>query len=99
MKQFIKSLIPLIMLNIIKNMKNSKYGWSGDYKTWQEAQDDSTGYDTDKILQTVKSSLLKVKNGKAIYERDSVIFDKIQYSWELLAGLMFYSAKTGGESA
>ncbi len=94
MKKFINSLIPPILLNIIK--KESKYGFKGDYHTWQEAEDDSTGYDTDNILQIVRSSLLKVKNGKAVYERDSVIFDKIQYSWPLLANLMFCCAKWGG---
>ncbi len=96
MKQFIKSLIPPIVLNLFRKLKNNKYGWKGDYITWQEAQSDSTGYDTDKILQTVKSSLLKVKNGEAVYERDSVLFDEIQYSWQLLSGLMFCSAKMGG---
>lgn len=96
MKQFIKSLIPPILLNTIRKLINNKYGWKGDYTTWQEAENDSTGYDSDQILQTVKSSLLKVKNGEAVYERDSVLFDKIQYSWPLLAGLMFCSAKNGG---
>jgi putative methyltransferase (TIGR04325 family) len=28
-----------------------------------------------------------VKTGEAVYERDSVLFDKIEYSWGLLAGL------------
>ncbi len=96
MKQFIKSLIPPMLLSAIKKLINNKYGWKGDYSTWQEAENDSTGYDSDKILQTVKKSLLKVKNGEAIYERDSVLFDKIQYSWPLLVGLMFCSAKNGG---
>jgi putative methyltransferase (TIGR04325 family) len=96
MKQFIKSLIPPILLNTLRKITNNKYGWKGDYSTWQEAQDDSTGYDNDEILQTVKNSLLKVKNGEAVYERDSVIFNKIQYSWPLLAGLMFCGAKNGG---
>nr|WP_241502579.1 TIGR04325 family methyltransferase [Bathymodiolus azoricus thioautotrophic gill symbiont] len=77
-------------------MKNHKYGWKGDYATWQEAQNDATGYDADGILYAVEKSLLKVKNGEAVYERDSVIFDEIQYSWPLLSGLMFAAAKTGG---
>jgi putative methyltransferase (TIGR04325 family) len=96
MKQFIKSLIPPILLNTLRKITNNKYGWKGDYSTWQEAQDDSTGYDNDEILQTVKNSLLKVKNGEEVFERDSVIFNEIQYSWPLLAGLMFCSAKIGG---
>ncbi len=96
MKKIIKSLIPPILLDTIKKIKSNKYGWKGDYQTWEEAQNDATGYDTDKILQTVKASLLKVKSGEAVYERDSVIFEEIQYSWQLLTGLMFCSAKMGG---
>jgi len=96
MEKIIKSLIPPILLNILKKIKNQKYGWKGDYSTWQEAQNYAVGYDTDEILKAVRSSLLQVKNGEAIYERDSVIFDKIQYSWKLLAGLMFCSSKMGG---
>lgn len=96
MKQFIKSLIPPIMLEAVRKLKNNKYGWHGDYKSWQEAESVSSGYDSDEILQKVRSSLLKVKNGEAVYERDSVIFDEVQYSWPLLAGLMFAAAKSGG---
>ena len=96
MKQFIKSLIPPIALNILKRIQSSKYGWHGNYKSWKEAQNASTGYESNEIIQKVRSSLLKVKNGEVVYERDSVIFDEIQYSWQLLAGLMFASAKSGG---
>lgn len=96
MKQLIKSFIPPIFLDLYRKYNNSKYGWHGNYKSWQEAQNASTGYDSNEIIQKVRSSLLKVKNGEAVYERDSVIFDEIQYSWELLAGLMFASTKSGG---
>ena len=96
MKQFIKSLVPPILFNIVKKLQNLKYGWKGNYSSWKEAQDTSTGYDSDEILQTVKNSLLKVKNGEAVYERDSVIFNEIQYSWPLLTGLMFTAAKSEG---
>ena len=40
--------------------------------------------------------MLKVKNGEAAYERDSVLFDGVQYAWPLLAGLMWAAARTGG---
>ena len=94
--QLIKLLIPPILLQILRRLKDNRYGWKGNYNTWQEAEKNATGYDNTKILQVVKNSVLKVKNGEAIYERDSVIFDKIQYSWELLAGLMYAGAKMGG---
>ncbi len=61
--------------------------WSGDYASWAEAKKHCTGYDNNLILEKCKSALLKVKNGEAVYERDSVVFDEIQYSWGLIAGL------------
>ena len=61
--------------------------WKGNYPTWQEAEKNCQGYDKDNILKTCKNALLKVKNGDAVYERDGFLFDKIQYSWPLLAAL------------
>jgi putative methyltransferase (TIGR04325 family) len=73
----------------------SKYGWFGDYSSWEDAQKDSVGYDSELIFEKVKNSLLKVKNGEAVYERDSVLFDKIDYSWPLLASLLWIAAQKG----
>ncbi|MBL1418943.1 MAG: methyltransferase, TIGR04325 family [Alphaproteobacteria bacterium] len=95
MKKFLKSCIPPIILTFIQGLKKDKYGWKGNYADWQSAKDASQGYDQDEIFSKVKASILKVKNGEAVYERDSVIFDKIQYSWPFLAGLMFAATKVG----
>jgi|GEM_PF-251322 len=62
--------------------------YTGDYTSWEEALKNCTGYDNPEILEKVKTALLKVKKGEAKYERDSVVFDEIQYSWPLLAGLL-----------
>lgn len=94
--KFIEKFLPPIMVDIIRKIIFIKYGWHGNYSTWEAAQKDSTGYDAPEILQKVRSSLLKVKKGEAVYERDSVIFEEIQYSWPLLAGLMYAAAKSGG---
>lgn len=77
--------------------KNKKYGFLGPYQSWQEASKNSSGYDTSIILEKVKNALLKVKNGEAVYERDSCIFDKIEYSWPLTSALMMLAAKNNGE--
>ena len=69
---------------------------SGDYHSWDEALAASTGYDSEIILEKTKAALLKVKSGEAVYERDSVLFDEIQYAWPLLAGLMWVAAQSGG---
>ena len=96
MKKFIKSFIPPIFLAFLKKFRINKYGWKGNYPNWQKAQEDSSGYDSDEIIQKVRSSLLKVRNGEAVYERDSIIFDEIQYSWPILSGLMLASTKFKG---
>lgn len=69
---------------------------TGDYSSWHAAMADCTGYDVDVILEKTTESLLKVKNGEAVYERDSVLFDEIQYSWPMLVGLMWAAARRGG---
>ncbi|MDR0394273.1 MAG: methyltransferase, TIGR04325 family [Tannerella sp.] len=72
------------------------YGWYGNFKSWQAAKEASTGYDAENIVNQVKASLLKVKKGEAVYERDSVLFDKIEYSWELLSAFMWIAAQNQG---
>ncbi len=67
--------------------KRKKGMWQGDFQSWNEAQSMTTGYDSEIILEKCKNALLKVKSGEAVYERDSVLFDSIQYSWALLCCL------------
>ena len=67
--------------------KRNKGMWQGDFQSWSQAQSKTTGYDSDIILEKCRNALLKVKNGEAVYERDSVLFDSIQYSWALLCSL------------
>jgi putative methyltransferase (TIGR04325 family) len=78
------------------NRQTNSYDLSGDYPGWNEAMAASTGYDSELILEKTRLSLLKVKKGEAVYERDSVLFDKIEYAWPLLAGLMWTAARDGG---
>lgn len=73
------------------------YGWSGNYSTWQKAEKYSSGYNRNEILEKVKLSMLKVKTGSAVYERDSFIFNEIQYSFPLLSSLMWIAARNYGK--
>jgi putative methyltransferase (TIGR04325 family) len=96
LKRFIKLFLPPIISTFLKKIVYSRYGLHGDYSSWEEAKRRSSGYDDVNILKKVKESLLKVKNGEAVYERDGVIFDEIQYSWPLLAGLLLASSINKG---
>ncbi|HET6513956.1 MAG TPA: methyltransferase, TIGR04325 family, partial [Thermodesulfovibrionales bacterium] len=88
----IKRFVPPVMADLVAQAFTSPV-FSGNYRTWEEAQLASTSYDSDVILNKVKDALLKVKNGEAVYERDSVLFDKVQYSWPLLAGLLWVASR------
>jgi putative methyltransferase (TIGR04325 family) len=99
-RNFLNVLIPPEILSIhrqSKKLKTAEEMWSGDYSSWAEAQNMCTGYDSEEILEKCKTALLKVKNGKAVYERDSVLFDKIEYSYPLLSGLMWIAALNEGK--
>jgi putative methyltransferase (TIGR04325 family) len=62
--------------------------FDGNYRTWSDAQRASTGYSAQAILERTLTAALKVKNGEAAYERDSVLFPEIEYSFPLLAALL-----------
>ena len=51
-----------------------RWGWFGDFPNWQAAQATCGGYDSNEIIEKVRASALKVKNGEAAFERDSVLF-------------------------
>ena len=80
-----------------KQRKIEQYGWFRTDLSWQEVKQSTSGYDTNNILEKCKNALLKVKNHEAEYERDSVIFDEIEYSWPLLAGILLVAAKNNGK--
>lgn len=71
--------------------------FEGDFATWEEANAHCTGYDAEEILAKVLAATLKVKRGEAAFERDSVLFDEIEYAWPVLAGLMWAAARNGGK--
>jgi putative methyltransferase (TIGR04325 family) len=76
-------------------VKELAYGFSGDYSSWGEVKKLCGGYEEENIFKATLSSTLKVKNGEAVFERDSFIFDKIQYSCGLLASLMKVAIENG----
>jgi putative methyltransferase (TIGR04325 family) len=85
----IKKVIPPIIIDFKNYLFKRKdiIHFEGVFNNWEEAARQSTGYDKDLILQKCRAALLKVKNGEAVFERDSVLFDNIEYSWGVLAGL------------
>lgn len=93
-KQFIKDYLPPVLIRHIRKGKNIYF--FGSFASWDAAKRHSSSYNNDTILEKCKDASLKVKSGKAVYERDSVLFDKIQYSFPVLAGLLRAAIANGG---
>jgi putative methyltransferase (TIGR04325 family) len=85
---YLRRLLLLLLKYISKKKQIKDIFWFGDFNNWNDAKSQSCGYDDENILLTCKESLLKVRNGKYKYERDSVLFSEVQYSWGLLTGLL-----------
>ncbi|NBF03291.1 methyltransferase, TIGR04325 family [Pseudomonas sp. Fl5BN2] len=97
MKRIIKQLIPPIFLNLYRVINGARFGFRGDYSSWQEAENEChNGYAAEPIFANVKQAALKVKAGEFFCERDSVLFEAPQYSWESLACLMHVAARSSG---
>jgi putative methyltransferase (TIGR04325 family) len=90
----LRELIPPLLIRFLKRMSSS---FSRSFPTWKEALKYATGYESEAIIKKTFDSSYKVKNGEAVYERDSVLFDEIQYSWPLLSALMWIAARSKGE--
>ena len=100
LKNIISLLTPPVFIHLADRLRGNwridTYGLSGDYRSWGEALAASTGYDSESILEKTRAALLKVKNGEAVYERDSVLFDEIEYAWPVLAGLLWVATRCEG---
>lgn len=77
LKQGIKKIIK-------KDPQTEVSGWFGNYSSWQEVEKQCGGYDDNLVFEKVKQATLKVKNGEAAFERDSVTFDKLEFDEKLV---------------
>ena len=92
LKKTVKAIVPPLLIKPFRKM-TAAFTISGSYSSWDAAVKNSNGYNEDSIVEKVKNSLLKVKNGDAVAERDSVLLDEIPYSWPVLSVLLKVSRK------
>lgn len=92
-----RDLLPPVLLRWFRQVRGGGIRFEGDFVTWDAANSHCTGYDAEEILAKVLASTLKVKHGEAAAERDSVLFDNVEYAWPVLSGLMWAAARSGGK--
>lgn len=94
MMNSIKGIIKLFLSDfLIRKLTGISYGWHGNYKSWQLAQKKCTGYHSETILKKVLETARRVRDKEIPYERDSVAFEKIEYSFPVLASLLLIAER------
>ena len=88
--------MPPVLARSVQAMRRNRIRFDGPFASWEDATAESTGYDADDILARVLDATLKVRRGEAAFERDSVLFDRIDYVWPVTAGLMWAAARANG---
>ena len=96
-KTIAKDWLPPAVVRALRSRRNRGRRFQGNYATWEAAAAQCTGYDAEPILAKVLEATLKVKRGEAAYERDSVLFDEIEYAWPVTAALMWAAAQNAGK--
>jgi len=89
-KQIVKKIVPISVLRLIASYR---YGFFGPYENWHAVQKKTVGYEHETILAKVESAVTMVKSGMAVYERDSVIFKKPEYSWFMVSALLYIARR------
>jgi putative methyltransferase (TIGR04325 family) len=96
LRRFVKPWIPPAIWGALHRAKVGRIiSFKGDYPSWKAAAADAEGYDSAEILNRVAAGTRKVVAGEAAYERDSVVFDHVEYSWPLLASLLQIASERG----
>jgi putative methyltransferase (TIGR04325 family) len=73
---------------LFKSRKPAKYGFFGDYSSWEDAQSETGGYDQPGILAKTEIAMRQILAGRAAFERDSVLLPNPEYPWPLISCLL-----------
>ena len=99
LRKFVRPFIPPILVDALRGsppVQPAASPFEGNYASWAEARAHAEGYESPLILEKAVEAALEVKSGRAPYERDTVVFDHIQYSFPLLAALLYSASAEGG---
>jgi putative methyltransferase (TIGR04325 family) len=89
--------LPPALLDLYRLFSFKAIRLSGYYDNWDDAMAQCKGYNQSIIFEKTLASALEVKNGNKPFERDSVLFDRIVYSWPILASLNWAAAEASGK--
>jgi len=95
-KAVIRAWLPPRLLKLGSRLLNRDNVFVGNYSNWEDAELKASGYDAKAIFERVRDAGIKVKQGGALYERDSVCFYEESYRWPVLTCLLSIAAQNNG---
>jgi putative methyltransferase (TIGR04325 family) len=93
---FLKAWCPPALELRLKRFSSGAVRYSRRYGAWEDAAAASSGYDHSAILARVVQATRSVVRGEAAFERDSVLFDKLEHPFHLLAPMLRAAAEANG---
>lgn len=90
LRQRVRSVLRAFVPAPLRARWRRRWGWQwfrGDYATWAEARAASEGYEADAILARVLAATQEVRAGRAVFERDGVLFHTPEPDGPLLRAL------------
>jgi putative methyltransferase (TIGR04325 family) len=102
MASFAHDFLPPVVLRALRSLRLAAVTAHAsavmrEFKDWESAAKAGCGYDAAHILERVSAATELVERGGGAYERDSVVFDEVQHSFPVLAGLLRAAAERHGE--
>lgn len=88
LSRVVTSLLPPIVRQLLLGLGLGGSRFRYGFKSWDDALSKCGGYDSDQITDALVEASREVRDGKAPYERDGVVFEKIEHSWPLLAAIL-----------
>jgi putative methyltransferase (TIGR04325 family) len=86
--QLLKSLVPPFVLELYRTRSSRHLRFTDKPSSWREALSMSSGYSIDEIRERAIDAARAVVNGRARYERDTVLFDDLDLPLEVLSALL-----------
>jgi putative methyltransferase (TIGR04325 family) len=95
LKRLIRKILPARLLAPIER-RFFRIRWEGDYPDWASARAACVGYDAAGITAKVVAAARQVRAGRAVYERDGVVFHQPAPAWPALGFLREAARADGG---
>ncbi len=95
-KRAVVQVLPPILTDAIRIWRGGRLRFSGHYSDWKVAKAASLGYDDAALFGKVLTGTREVVAGRAIFERDGVLFFNKNLPFQLLSGVLLAAASNEG---